>query len=103
MVVDSEIHTLYWREIAACLHADPDLFFPIGSTGPTVEQIDEAKAVCGRCPVLDQCLGTALRLGHVEGIWGGTTETERRAMRRLEVRRRLAAVTVPPAPLRLAE
>jgi hypothetical protein len=32
-----------WREDAACLHADPDLFFPIASIGPALDQIDEAK------------------------------------------------------------
>ncbi|MGC5004710.1 WhiB family transcriptional regulator [Streptomyces sp. DT203] len=32
------------------------MFFPIGTTGPTLEQIDEVKAVCRRCPVVEQCL-----------------------------------------------
>ncbi|MFC4506938.1 MULTISPECIES: WhiB family transcriptional regulator [Streptomyces] len=79
---------MYWRERAACLHVeDPDLFFPIGHSGPTLDQIDEAKAVCGRCPVMEQCLNWAVRMAQVEGIWGGTTESERRAIRRLEARR----------------
>ena len=73
---------MHWRERAACLRVDPELFFPISSSGPTLLQIDEAKAVCGRCPVMEQCLDWAVRVGQVEGIWGGTTEHERRAMRR---------------------
>jgi WhiB family redox-sensing transcriptional regulator len=46
-----------WRERALCLHEDPDLFFPIGNinSGPVAVQTDEAKAVCHRCPVMEQC------------------------------------------------
>ncbi|MFI8230218.1 WhiB family transcriptional regulator [Streptomyces sp. NPDC085900] len=72
---------MHWRERAACLREDPDLFFPISVSGPTLRQIDRAKAVCGRCPVVEQCLAWAMRAGNVEGVWGGTTEAERRAMR----------------------
>lgn len=85
---------MYWRERAACLRVDPDLFFPIGNSGPTLEQIDEARAVCGRCPVVEQCLDWAMEVGQVEGIWGGMTESERRAMKRREARQGTDAVTV---------
>jgi WhiB family redox-sensing transcriptional regulator len=73
---------MYWREKASCRDVDPDLFFPIGNSGPTLLQIDEAKAVCHRCPVMEECLAQALTADPVEGIWGGTTEGERRAMGR---------------------
>ena len=33
-----------WRDKAACLTADPELFFPVGNTGPAVDQIEKAKA-----------------------------------------------------------
>lgn len=82
---------MHWRERAACLRVDPELFFPIGNSGPALVQIDEAKAVCGRCSVMEQCLNWALRAGQVDGIWGGTTESERRALRRRQVRRRTVA------------
>lgn len=41
-----------WRHRAACLDEDPELFFPIGNTGPALLQIEEAKAVCRRCDVV---------------------------------------------------
>lgn len=49
-----------WRTRAACREEDPDLFFPIGSTGPALVQAEEAKAVCHACPVREQCLRWAL-------------------------------------------
>lgn len=71
-----------WRELAACRDEDPELFFPIG-TGPAAQaQVELAKAVCRRCPVLEQCLTYALSSGQDAGIWGGLTEDERRALRR---------------------
>lgn len=77
-----------WREWAICRGEDPDLFFPVGndSSGPTLIQVDSAKEVCRRCPVMKQCLDWAVRADPVEGVWGGTTESERRAMRRSSVR-----------------
>jgi len=50
-VVDSDHHR--WREDAACRNSDASLFFPSGSTGAAIEQIEAAKAVCGACPVQD--------------------------------------------------
>ena len=38
-----------WRELSACRDSDPDLFFPIGSTGAAIDQIDRATAICGAC------------------------------------------------------
>ncbi len=77
-----------WRVRGLCLTEDPDLFFPIGglSSGPAAIQTDEAKAVCRHCPVTRQCLAWAVDAGPVEGIWGGTTVGERRALRRRAVR-----------------
>jgi WhiB family redox-sensing transcriptional regulator len=77
-----------WRDSAACQNADPDLFFPIGATGPALDQIDEARRICRACPVRRQCLAWALDLGCAAGIWGGTTEDERRALRTAAARHR---------------
>lgn len=71
-----------WRTLAACRDEDPDLFFPIGSTGPALVQAEEAKAVCRGCPVREQCLRWALENSQDAGVWGGLDETERRALKR---------------------
>lgn len=77
-----------WREHAACRTEDPDLFFPIGTTGPAALQTEQAKAVCRTCPVREQCLRWALDTGQSIGVWGGTSELERRALKRHEAVRR---------------
>ncbi|WP_406437844.1 WhiB family transcriptional regulator [Streptomyces sp. NBC_01613] len=71
-----------WRDQAACRTEDPDLFFPIGTSGPALMQTEQAKAVCGRCLVREQCLDWALEHGECLGIWGGTNENERRTLQR---------------------
>lgn len=71
-----------WRDLAACRDTDPDLFFPVGTTGPAIEQIENAKAVCAQCEVRDSCLEYALTTNQDSGIWGGTSEEERRKIRR---------------------
>jgi WhiB family redox-sensing transcriptional regulator len=71
-----------WRDRAACRTEDPDLFFPIGSSGPSLMQAEQAKAVCRRCPVREPCLQFALDTDQGIGVWGGTNESERRALRR---------------------
>jgi WhiB family redox-sensing transcriptional regulator len=79
-----------WRDRAACLDEDPELFFPIGNTGPAILQIEEAKAVCRRCEVLDTCLKWAIESGQDAGVWGGMSEDERRALKRRNARARRA-------------
>ncbi len=71
-----------WRTGAICRDTDPDLFFPVGTTGYALVQIDRAKQVCDECPVCDDCLQYALDTNQDSGIWGGTSEEERRQMRR---------------------
>ena len=85
-----------WRDHAACRNTDPELFFPIGTTGPALRQIGEAKRICRACPVRAQCLAWALDNGITDGVWGGTTEDERRAIRSL---RRQAPRGGPPGML----
>ncbi len=70
-----------WLDQAGCLGQDPELFFPVGSTGPALDQINRAKAVCSGCPVRSKCLQWSLAAHQDHGIWGGMTEDERRAIR----------------------
>lgn len=76
---------------AACSTADPELFFPIASAGPGARQIAQARAICARCEIQQACLDYALDAGHIQGVWGGTTEHERRLLkqrgRRAQLRR----------------
>src|ERR1700745_817556 len=72
-----------WRDDAACRDADPDLFFPVGTTGSALRQIRQAKRICRTCPAQTQCLAWALDNGVTDGVWGGTTEDERRAIQSL--------------------
>ncbi len=80
-----------WRSKAACLSVDPELFFPIGNTGPALTQAAEAKAVCHNCPVETVCLQWAMDNNQDSGVWGCLSEEERRSMKRRAARARRAS------------
>ena len=88
-----------WRELAACLGADTELFFPVGFTGPAEADAEAAKSYCRRCPVRDCCLAYALDTGQVAAIWGGYDERERRLVRQAyrhpDLARRIKRRTLP--------
>lgn len=65
---------------AACRDEDPELFFPVGTAGPALTQEAAAKAVCRRCPEMTACLLWALETCQPHGVWGGTSEDERRLL-----------------------
>lgn len=71
-----------WVSQAACVTEDPELFFPVGTSGPALWQIEDAKQVCRRCDVIDACLEWALSAGEHAGVWGGRSELERQALLR---------------------
>jgi WhiB family redox-sensing transcriptional regulator len=75
-----ELTATSWLARAACQDEDPELFFPISDLGPGAQQVANAKAVCARCPVRAECLSYALDNGLGNGIFGGTTELERRKL-----------------------
>jgi WhiB family redox-sensing transcriptional regulator len=77
-----------WRHRAICRDEDPELFFPVGNSGPALLQIAEAKAVCQRCPVTSECLAWALETGQDAGVWGAMSEDERRSLKRRRARAR---------------
>ena len=66
-----------WMDVAECKGMDPELFHP--NRG---EDTAAAKAVCVKCLARVECLEYALTNNEKVGIWGGTSERERRAMRR---------------------
>jgi WhiB family transcriptional regulator, redox-sensing transcriptional regulator len=68
-----------WRKRAACRGIDVEIFFPESDDDAEAEA---AKAVCDACPVRQACLEHALAHREREGIWGGTTERERRRILR---------------------
>ena len=77
-----------WYDNAACRDEDPELFFPIRSSGPAVRQLQQAKPVCAGCPVQRPCLEWAVRTSIDYGVWGGLGEDERRSVKRRTARQR---------------
>lgn len=73
---------LAWRQDAECRDLDPNLFFPVGVTGAAVDQIAAAKGICAGCAVRSDCLEFAVTTNQEFGVWGGTSEDERRVLRR---------------------
>lgn len=75
-----------WRDRAACLDMDTNLFFPEAGRN-AYRQVERAKRICSTCPVRQECLDYALEFPDrsMPGIWGGTTEGERRRMRPYEI------------------
>ena len=71
-----------WVHRARCKDEDPELFFPVGTTGPAAAQMTAAKAICMLCEVSGECLEWAMATGQHAGVWGGLSEDERRALRR---------------------
>lgn len=87
------INLLAFQHRGSCRDHDPELFFPVSDTTPVAaQQIEQAKAVCAGCPVLADCRAYALAHGP-QGIWGGTTDQERRAVRARENRAAVATQT----------
>lgn len=71
---------LQWMNRAACREIGPEPFF-VEESGPTIYITNAAKRICHNCLVRNDCLDYALTLGPVVGVWGGTTEKERRKLR----------------------
>lgn len=65
-----------WFAEAACYGSDIDFVEPGGKRA-----VQAALALCGRCPVRDECYRLAIDEGHVHGIFGGTTERQRQTAR----------------------
>lgn len=87
-------------ENPACVGTDPEIFFPRSTSetremsakntlpfqfypGSAIKPNDVAKAICKGCRHLEECRGFALNNNIRYGIWGGTTEMERRRLKKL--------------------
>lgn len=73
---------LPWMEDANCANSDPVLFFAEDSTADGRQRTRLALAICRTCPVAAECLAYALETDSRHGIWGATTSTDRRQMKR---------------------
>ena len=82
--------TSSWWDMAACRSADPELFFPVSSTAA-----GQAKALCAHCCIRQRCLDYAIDSHQAHGVWGGTSEEERRL---IAARRRLGLDRVTALP-----
>lgn len=77
-----------WLDHAKCRGLPGNLFYSDHQHNNT--QVQEARSVClgthpehpGVCPVLQACLDYAIENGERWGVWGGTSERERRRIKR---------------------
>ena len=75
---------LEWINDALCAQVGTEIFFPESGQSPK-----DAIKVCERCTVINECLTHAITLNNsspltVTGVWGGTTERQRRQLRRMK-------------------
>lgn len=68
---------LSWKVDGACRWVEPELFYPASDA-----DADPAKQVCNTCCVRVRCLDYAVDNREFEGVWGGLTGAERRALHR---------------------
>jgi hypothetical protein len=62
-----------WRDLATCTGMDSGIFFEVW-------RIEEARTICGNCPVTRDCLADAMNF-RSWGTWAGTTLNQRRHLR----------------------
>jgi WhiB family redox-sensing transcriptional regulator len=75
-------HAWQWQRLGACRGMDSGVFFhPDGERNPSrARRTAQAKEVCRRCPVIEQCREFALQTREPFGVWGGLAEAERRVI-----------------------
>lgn len=62
-----------WMQQAVCKDTSPGKFFPTDSVS-----LEAAQRVCAMCEVRVECLEYALNNRVEHGVWGGSSEQERR-------------------------
>lgn len=81
-----------WAKLAACKnHPEPDLWFPGDGLVGGSNHAPAARRICNVCPVREACLEHALAAPEIHGVWGGTSERERRRIRRERAKANRAA------------
>jgi WhiB family redox-sensing transcriptional regulator len=90
----------YFDGTQPCMKTDPEVFFPELPTRPNSEDkryysilVEQAKSICNSCPFNVECLQYAL-YNDVTGVWGGTVDSDRRAIRKTRN-------ILPPKPMSL--
>lgn len=68
-----------WVEDALCAQVGGDAWFP-DKSGAHASDLRDAKAMCARCPVVEECLAYALRNKEQYGLWGGKSPNQRSRM-----------------------
>ncbi|WP_431781761.1 WhiB family transcriptional regulator [Streptomyces chumphonensis] len=71
-----------WRLRGICRDEDPEIWFPVGTTGPAYAEAEWARQICCHCPVMEACAEYALDERIEHGIWGGLDEQQRRKILR---------------------
>lgn len=62
-----------------CAQVGPDWFFTSNNSA-TYKKLSSVRQTCAECPMQVECLDYALHV-NVLGVWGGTTEVERKRLR----------------------
>jgi WhiB family redox-sensing transcriptional regulator len=70
---------MFNTEQANCAGVDTELFFPVGAISPSTEKT--LRRICMNCNIFWECYEYAMNV-KVDGYWAGTTETQRKAMRK---------------------
>ena len=76
-----------WMQRGSCRFEPPATFFPSDGVG-----VEVAKRICAECPVQEACLEYALEQRIDHGVWGGTSERQRRRT----LKKRRATLTTAP-------
>ena len=68
-----------WQRKSLCNTLNPEVFFhPEGERGASRRRrVEQAKAICSQCPVIQECREYALNNHEPYGVWGGLCEEER--------------------------
>jgi WhiB family redox-sensing transcriptional regulator len=74
-----------WMAVGACRGLDPAIFFPSDGAG-----VIGARKICCNCDVVDECLDYALKNRIEHGVWGGSSERERKRLQRARLIHRSA-------------